>query len=580
MRGDDSSYRRRPTFEPRASIVDLPNPAPLGKGPAGGNRSRLIVALLGAFVIVALLKPWEALRDQASAPAPLPSVHASAPAPSTGPVTGEGGLGAGLDWSVAGPVVARHDVWGVRALVLESGAAAGAVSTSTSSNLGNLHAAEVWTAATPTDIGARAPEPSAPGEIVSDATLVRTQGAPVAAIGVTSPDAQPVIDVRLWRIVGGQATRVDAVDLPGTAPGIDRLLVPPPDLDPSGLWPPGVYHLDLLVRQKVLGLTLLLPRLPHDPAQIARITELAGALPPGPFMVTRATPASGRDYVVSVIPTSPLQRLGEAAAWLQLAGRSPIDGAPDAATIAADSSIVALGLRGRPGEQLASTIMVNLAPATPHTRPGLVVASETSDIVIYDLGTDGLPPGVYQIETTWFNGPSHVARSLYLDVRGPGPARDAPFLLAARQWAGFSGQSVVLATGAAPIAQIPDRVPPDASRLGPTCAGGALLDDHQKVIGLGYAGGSPRSIKVDRLYTAAGRTPVAAAIAADTVPGLILMADTASQTWRPGYYEISLARNGGTDTIVFCVGSRDATGALAVPAGADSPPGSGSIVKP
>jgi hypothetical protein len=482
---------------------------------------------------------------------------------------------------VAGPVVGRHDGWGVRALVLETGASGGTVSTSTSSNLGNLHAAEVWTAATPTDIGGRAPQASSPpGEVVSDATLVRTQGAPVAAIGVTSPDAQPVIDVRVWRIVGGQATRIDAVDLPGTAPGIDRLLVSPPDLDPSGLWPPGVYHLDLLVRQKVLGLTLLLPRLPHDQAQIARITQLASALAPGPFMVTRAAPSSGSDYVVSVIPTSSLQRLGMAAAWLQLAGRPPNDGAPDAASITADSSIVALGLRGQPGEQLASTTMVNLAPATPHTRPGLVVASETSDIVIYDLGTDGLAPGVYQIETSWFNGPSHVARNLYLDVRAPGPAEDAPFLVAARQWAGFSGQSVILANGVPPIAQIPDRVPPDAARLGPTCAGGALLDDHQKVIGLGYTGAPPRTISVARLYTAARTAPVEAAIAADTVPGLILMADTSSQTWRPGYYEVNLARNGGTDTMVFCVGSRDASGGMTVPAGADNPPGSGSVVTP
>ncbi len=584
MRGDDSSYRRRQTFEPRATIVDLPNPAPLGKGPASDGRSRLIVALLAAFVIVALLKPWEALRQQGPPPQPSQSSPAVAPAPTTAPAATRAPTAQKVDWSVAGPVITRHDSWGLRALVLQSGALATTVSTASSASLGNLHAAEVWTAAIPTDTGPHAPAttPSAPGEVVSDAVLLRTQGAPVAAIGVTSPDAQPVIDVRVWRIVGGQAFRIDAQDLPGNAPGVDRLLIPPPGLDQSGLWPPGLYHIDLLVRQRVLSVTVFLPPLLHDQTQIARITELAASLPPGPFLVSTAKPGSGLDYLVSAIATSSVPQLGEAAAWLKLTGVTPRAGFPDAATITTDGSIVALGLRGAPGEKLASTVLVNLAPSTPHTLTGLVVDTPANDVVIYELGANGLPAGVYQVESSWFKGSVGQERNLYLDVRGPGGPVDAnaPFLVAARQWSTFGGESLVLASGMSPVVELPNRVAPDVNRLGATCPGAALMNGEQRVIGIGFTGATPRDIRVDRLYAGGQTAQVAAAIASDTVPGLILMADTASQTWRPGYYQVSLGRNGNTDRIIFCVGSSDASGVLRVPAGAGNAPSSGRIATP
>ncbi len=584
MRRDDSSYRPRHTLEPRASIVDLPNPAPLGKGRGSDGRSRLIVALLGAFVVVALLKPWEALRQESSLPQPSPSSQAATPGPTGAPPPNRAPAAQRVDWSVAGPVMQRHDSWGLRALVLQSGALAATVSTASSASLGDLHAAEVWTAATPSDIGPHAPAatPSSTGQVISDAVLLRTQGAPVAAIGVTSPDDQPVIDIRVWRIVNAQAFRIDAQDLPGNAPGVDRLLIPPAGLDPSGLWPPGLYHIDLLVRQKVLSVTVFLPPLLHDQTQIARITELAQALPPGPFVVSTAKPGSGLDYLVTAVVTSSVPQLGEAAAWLKLTGLTPRAGAPDAATITTDGSIVALGLRGAPGEKLASTVLVNLAPLTPHTLTGLVVDSPTSDIVIYELGPDGLPAGVYQVESSWFKGSVGQERNLYLDVRGPSAPVDAnaPFLVAARQWAMFGGESLVLASGISPIAELPNRVAPDPDRLGATCPGAALMNGEQKVIGIGYTGATPRDIRVDRLYAAGQVAQVAAAIASDTVPGLILMADTTSQTWRPGYYQVSLGRNGNTDRIIFCVGKADASGIVRVPAGAGNPPGSGQVAAP
>jgi hypothetical protein len=328
--------------------------------------------------------------------------------------------------------------------------------------------------------------------------------------------------------------------------------------------------------------TLYLPPLLHDQAQIARITDLAAALPPGPFIVSTAKPGSGLDYVVSAIATSSVGQLGEAAAWLKLTGLIPRAGDPDAATITTKGSIVALGLRGAPDERLASTVLVNLAPSTPRTLTGLVVDTPTSDIVIYELGADGLPAGVYQVESSWFKGSVGQERNLYLDVRGPGAPVDAnaPFLVAAREWSTFGGESLVLASGMSPIAEVPNRVAPDVNRLGATCPGAALMNDKQKVIGIGFAGATPRDIRVDRLYVSGQTAQVAAAIASDTVPGLILMADTASQTWRPGYYQVSLGRNGNMDRIIFCVGSADASGILRVPAGAGNSPSSGQVIRP
>jgi hypothetical protein len=580
MRGDDSSYRRRQTFEPRATIVDLPSPAPLGRGPGSDGRSRLIVALLAVFVVAALLKPWEAPQDQGPPPKASPTAGKATPRPAaTQPPAPP------IDWSLAAPVIERHDTWGLRALVLENGALATTVSTTGVASGSNLHAAEVWTAATPNDPGPHAPVPTevtVPGQIVSDAVLLRTQGAPVAAIGVTSPDAQPVIDVRVWRIVSGQAIRIDARDLPGSAPGVDRLLVPPPGLDPAGLWPPGLYHIDLLVRQKVLNITVLLPPLLHDTAQIARITDLAVDLAPGPFVVKTAKPGSGLDYVVNPIATASVAQLGVAAAWLQLGTQSPSADAPDAGSIATDSSIVALGLRGALGEKLSSTVLVNLAPSTPRTLSGLVIDTPASDIVIYELGAEGLAAGVYRIDSSWFKDGVGHERSLYLDVHGPdAPSHaNAPFLVAARQWAKYAGQSVVLAYGSPPTAELPNRVLPDVTQLRETCPGAALVDDRQQIIGIGYTGPGPRSISVEQLYSGGQTVQVPAAIAADTVPGLVLMADTSSQTWQPGYYQAVFDRSSGPDRVVFCVGRANSDGIVRVPTDAATPPGPGGVVTP
>jgi hypothetical protein len=127
---------------------------------------------------------------------------------------------------------------------------------------------------------------------------------------------------------------------------------------------------------------------------------------------------------------------------------------------------------------------------------------------------------------------------------------------------------VVLAAGQNPVEQLPSDVAAGSDELGPGCIGGVMIGPGTKVVGIGYAGSRAADVLVHRLFTGGRTVPITAAVAADTVAGLLLLADARSARWRPGYYEVAIERDGGPARYVFCVGERGLRGLLSVPADA------------
>jgi hypothetical protein len=473
---------------------------------------------------------------------------------------------------MAAQVLAPRDAWGLRALVVESAngpvRGPGASPRPAGSFVDRL--AEVWVDAQPTGIGAPEPQPSAVGQVFSDSVLVPTGGSSVAAIGVTSPNRQPIIDIRLWAIIRGAATRVEVLDLPGSAPGIERLLVPPASLSPTGDWPAGTYHFDLLVGQRVFGMTMVLPFRPHNQEVIARVAQLAAGLPEGVFVVR---PESNNNpdaqLTARMVPDSPVSGLTNASAWLQLSGGGALGAEASAVVLTADPAVVAIGIHGPIGEQLTSQIMINLAPLTgaQGTFGAVVVPAATGDVAVFELTNGGLQPGLFRLDTGWALQNGWRGRSWFLDVGSTRGGQDstAPLLAAAREWAPWAGRNVVLAAGQNPVEQLPSDVAADSDELGPSCIGGVMIGPGTKVVGIGYAGSRAGDVLVHRLFTGGRTVPITAAVAADTVAGLLLMADARSEAWRPGYYEVAIVRDGAPARYVFCVGERGSRGLLSVP---------------
>ena len=91
------------------------------------------------------------------------------------------------------------------------------------------------------------------------------------------------------------------------------------------------------------------------------------------------------------------------------------------ATIAGSPPLLALGLRGAPGEHITNAVLFNQSPPIipVRTTAATVTASADGDIAVFDPGPAGVSPGVYRIDSSWGVGGQPVARSWHLDIRGP-----------------------------------------------------------------------------------------------------------------------------------------------------------------
>jgi hypothetical protein len=439
-----------------------------------------------------------------------------------------------LDWSVAGPAIARHAEWGVRALIAEEG--------------GGLR--EVWAPVRPAPPSSLA-QTAASVIHLGVTALVPTGGAPVAAIGVTSPPDQAVIDLRLWRYVNRLPVRIESLDLPGPAPGVERLLVPPAGLSLGGRWPSGSYELELLVGSRVMRVTASFPQTRNDPMTLQLVSGLAASLPSGPFTISSDADGTMRLGHLDVVPGT---QLAPGIAWLQAV---PGLDAPLVATVPSDLPVRALGIRGDPGEQLVSALLFDLSPTPLATRTTAAsrLAAPAGDIGMFDPASGSITPGLYRIDSTWQSGDYLLARSWHLDVRASGASAEytPPLLAAAREFSAMAGSWAVLTVGAQPQPQMPGAAGTYLEALGDTCSQGSMVPPGQPIVGVGHPRPRADRVVVERLLAGGARTPGDVAISIDPAPGLVLLAAQSPTGFDPGAWLVTIDHGGVADTVVFCV---------------------------
>lgn len=593
--------------------------------PGGGPEPAVVVALaLVAFVGVALLKPWDQRMDALGTEGESgdrPVASAGQPGVAT-PQVAAADLGLGAPRSpglvrlgvprFAWPRVARlgvaPDRWGVLAIVARPDRRPGGRPRGSDEILvDGWFLSERWSAAAPSTPGLLS-DSSDPERVVSDAVLMATDGAAVAALGITSPLSDVPLDVRIWRLSrDGGAERLVLRDLAGGQPAGQRLFRPPWGAGGEDEhWLPGLYRVDLLMGNYITRLTVLLPGTASergrvtvfDPARdqassppagsISSLGESFLSLPVGPFAIDAEL---GAVHLAAL----PGRSLDERETWL-LTGSGQRQGEGTSIARLASDRILAFGLELPDARRIRSAVLHRLAPVASTmslaTLPGWRRPGDTRPRAwlawaMLRPGQHGeaWEPGVYRIDAEWLEGGRLERGSWHIDLVAAGaPLTTAPFLAATGDWADLSGRpSVIVGTaqhwqGGPRNAQVrsfqqrPDVVDPEPAALGGDCRGGALIDGGQRLIGIGHAHGHlvPTRVLVRRRFEFGQSLEIPAAVSAAGLPGLAIVGSADGGFWPPGYYTVELtypepvSDPDPTERFVFCVGRPTAWG-LRVP---------------
>lgn len=595
---------------------------PLRRRDRGPDPAAIVAFLLVTFVALGLLKPWQPSRGGTAEAPPVAPARPAEAAPSAvggggdalrvasedlglGPPRSLGAFRLGLPtlrWDDVRALEPEPDEWGVHALIArpdrrpaDRPPAADEVLVDSS-----WFVASRWAPATPLSPGLLSYSAD-PGRIVSDAVIVPTGEEAVAALGVTSPLDEIPLDIRIWRLRRGAVPeRLILREMPGREPGGRRLfLAPPAKAVARDHWAPGLYRVDMLLGDRISRLTVLLPGRPQtgperEEPEIIDIAELSrrfGDLPPGPFVVDIA---HGPVHLTAA-PSPPLD---ERQAWLS-EGRPGSERSNVLARVE-DSGILAMGYSLGPDRRFASALLYRLAPdggrvpAAPMvgrpTRWPEPPANTRIAWAVFQPEGGGLSwvPGIYRMDVEWLDAAGRHRASWHIDLVPLGaPALEPPFLAAVRDWAGYAGRpGVVVGTARQDeggprsarmraFPQPPGRADPEPERLGQECGGGALIDAGQHLVGIGYQAVGAVSVAVRRRFVDGQVLEVPVASVTSAVPGLAVLGLAEGGPWRPGVYEVDLARgalfppNGGAPSLreqrfVVCVGRAGAAG-LRVP---------------
>jgi hypothetical protein len=585
--------------------------------PGRGPEPALVVALaLVAFVGVALLKPWDPRPDAPGAEGesvdrPVASAGAAGVATPRVPAA-DLGLGApgspgavrlGLprfDWPRVAELGAAPDRWGVLAIVARPDRLPGGRPPGSDEILvDGWFLSERWSAAAPTTPGLLSYS-SDPERIVSDAVLMATDGAAVAALGITSPLSDVPLDIRIWRLSrDGGAERLVLRDLAGGQPGGQRLFRPPWGATGGDEhWLPGLYRVDLLMGNYITRLTVLLlgtagatPAPPLGPLTISAdgaLGESFLSLPLGPFAVDAEL---GAVHLAAL----PGPALDERETWLLYGSGPPVRERTSIARLASDR-ILAFGLELPDSRRVRSAVLHRLAPMPERMSLATLPSWRRSGDARPRAWTawamlrpgdrsETWEPGVYRIDAEWLEDGRLERGSWHIDLVAAGaPLTTAPYLAATGDWADLAGRpSVIVGTaqhwqGGPRNAQVrsfrqrPDSVNPDPAALGGDCRGGALIDGGQRLIGIGHTHGHlvPTTVLVERRFEFGQSLQVPAAVSAAGLPGLAILGSAGGGFWPPGYYTVELtypepvSDPDPTERFVFCVGRPTAWG-LRVP---------------
>ncbi len=403
------------------------------------DRSILVAAGLVLFVGAALLKPWQpepAVPRTAVAPVALQEATSSPlrqqPAPPPGVVTADRtALRAPLRWNEVEPTIVDHDGWGVRAIVArEWRQHAWRTDGSEVMVSGGIAIRERWAPAEPTAAELLSFRDNG-RQRVWDAVVMPSNSF-IAALGITSPASESVLDVRTWRIGReGLPQRLPVRRVAGGPRAGDRLYLPPPEgWAPFGLagWSAGTYRLDVLLRDRIVRIVTVLrgpanPALEDPPSRDWQVSGLAldlalqrlPELPPGPFVVD--ADAGTLAVQVDAVP----RPLDEAGAW-RAARRLPEPAGPLVASLESGRPL-AFGAKLGPGERIRSASLSRLAPDGREVASGrwaadAATSASPSHAVLVAPTASGWPPGSYRLDVVLDSGSAPDRRVWHIELLG------------------------------------------------------------------------------------------------------------------------------------------------------------------
>lgn len=573
----DGSYQRRadppePLDVPIETIEDerRPGPAVFDVAPVGRRRRlpdrALILGAMAVLVVgLAVLKPWEGPGDPSVAVVD-PSPRAEAPADPSPidtvpprPLLGQSRIPA---WRDVVEQLEPQDAWGIRAL---SDPGVGEPATPVRL-LDGVRLDAGWVPAVPQGI-------------------VRVGGTvPVRMLGVTTPDDEPPLDIRVWRHVRwtDEPVLVDTTRLRGD-PGTGESLLASTDspFDEDGAWSPGTYRFELLLADRITSIDVVIPGPKVSDSTVRWITtverieavnrEARFVVPPEPpFDPTAAPiPVGIVGSAVVALPAGLTAPMDAHAAWLGARSGSKPDALAGMDAFAG-ADLAAIGVALPPGTDVTSLVATRIGGVLDEVVSRRVVDPDGGRVVVLlPEGIGGWLPGPYRVDVGWTEpGGSDRSAAYHLEL-DPGPATATPRLLAAvRGWARHAGeQGIVVGTvepleggpAAAAIRLLPQE-PGSAAEtveaLGGRCAdGGVLADAIQPVLGVAHrADESIDEVSVERLFVGGRSLPIPVRVSIDPVPGLVLVTPLDPDGWQVGHYRIVLRSAGGELRHVVCLG--------------------------
>ncbi len=413
-------------------------PVRLGPGRRRVDPLMIGIVLVAIAMLLALVKPW---GDGGEGVAAVPSQSQQSPRPQaslTTPVVAPDPPA----WADVASVIAPRTSWGIRSILFGSTADR----SSPASPVAAQRYTEQWVAAEEVN-GSGASASLTPGK------------ASVVALGVTFPQGETPLAVRIWLVHAGDelewmdARPINDVPARGAYLFVRRALAG----TPVRAWAPGRYRMDVLVgggikriNLRVAGTTGVVPA----PESWPEVRPATGAFDPtaldgaaiGPFAEgTRDLSVCCWDGRADALDATAGPALDEIQAWLDVdpaADRRSFVARtyqPDAARIGvvlpSSATVRSATVRGiapfdADTDLAAATITGSLGDLT-------YVAFERPDAVAWR-------PGVYSMSIGWTDGDGAHKAVWHVELR-PGPLPPEPVLLSAtRVWARYVGSTGVL----------------------------------------------------------------------------------------------------------------------------------------
>jgi len=398
------------------------------------RRPAVAAGLLAAFVVLAIVKPWEG-PPVAPPTAPLPAEPTSSPpvsplpapsaAASVAPSLPAGDPPASEAEAIPGILGAlrSHPGWGARVVLEDPRPGGGA------------DYIEQWY---PVAAPVTSPDPG-PDDIAVQATAFVARMA-VRAIGVTAPPGTSPLDLRVWRLGPGPQAWLDVAPLVA-AEGDGRLTILPPRVGgvAESEWPSGLYRLDLLLDDHSIARVsinvIAIPSFGRALGSPSPSPSPSGGPSPAPTGALASAP-TGLFALVGghVVALNGIAGVGTSPAGIWYASLDPASRAVSIVTPPGDALVGAVGFTFGQGlvapearlERLAGQPLAvgDLAIVDSDRRHG---TSRPSRVFVPAAG-GGFEPGVYALDVR--SGTSATEPwQRYVVVIRPGTAWPSPFEL-------------------------------------------------------------------------------------------------------------------------------------------------------